>query len=363
MKNGKALGPDRFNVDFFKACWNIVKKDIVEIVKDSRWNKTILKALNTSFISLIPKQDNAQMPERYKPIALCNVVYKIISKVVASRLKPLLPTLISSEQTGFVEGRQILDNIIQAHEVIHSLTCNKREGMIMKLDIAKAYDKVNWMYIKKVLPTFGFDHNWGIPTLKEALTYKQILNDFAKATGMEVNLSKSKVFFFNTHIAIQRNVSRILGFQRESLPSMYLGVPLTAKPRHKSIWDPLATDMQDKVGKWTNRDLNLAGRLVLTKAVLQAIPIFMLSALPAPIGVLQQFWNIQRDFLWGKEETRKKWALVSWENIYKPENQGGLRLDDPEILTKALGAKLWWRWVKDPKAQWESIWKEKYANA
>ena len=203
----------------------------------------------------------------------------------------------------------------------------------------------------------------GIPTVKEALAYKQILNDFAKATGMEVNLSKSKVFFFNTHISIQRNVSRILGFQRESLPSKYLGVPLTAKPQHKSIWDPLATKMQDKVRKWTNRSLNLASRLVLTKVVLQAIPIFMLSTLQAPIGVLQQFQNIQQDFLWGKEETRKKWALVSWEKICKPKNQGGLGLDNLEILNKALGAKLWWRWVKDPKAQWESIWKEKYANA
>eukprot|EP00253_Pinus_taeda_P001505 PITA_01505 len=284
--------------------------------------------------------------------------------------------------------------------------------MIMQLDIAKAYDKVNWIYIKKVLTTFGFDHNWvrwvmalvtsssfsilvngspselflpssglrqgdpispflfilmmeglgrsikharGIPTVKEALDYKQILNDFVKATGMEVNLSKSIVFFFNTHIAIQRNVSRILGFQREFLPSMYFRVPLTAKPRHKSIWYPLATKMQENVRKWKNRSLSLSSRLVLTKAVLQAIPIFMLSDLPAPIGGLQQFRNIQRDFFWGKEETRKKWALVSWGKICKPKNQGGLGLDNPEILNKALGAKLWWRWVKDSKSQWARI--------
>eukprot|EP00253_Pinus_taeda_P005630 PITA_05630 len=121
--------------------------------------------------------------------------------------------------------------------------------------------------------------------------------------------------------------------------------------------------MQDKVKKWTYRSLNLAGRLVLTKAVLQAIPIFMLSVLPVPKGVLQQFSTIQRDFLWGKEETRKKLALVSWEKICKPKNQGGLGLDDLEILNNALGAKLWWRWVKDPRAQWESIWKEKYASS
>jgi len=160
MKNGKAPGPDGFNVGFFKVYWNIVKRDIVKIVQDSRRNKTILKALNTSFIALIPKQDNAQTPKKYRPISLCNVVYKIISKVVANILKSLLPTLMSREQTRYVEGRQILDNIIQAHEVVHSLTCNKRVGMIMQLDIAKSYDKVNWMYIKKVLTAFGFNHNW-----------------------------------------------------------------------------------------------------------------------------------------------------------------------------------------------------------
>ena len=75
-------------------------------------NKTILKVLNTSFISLIPKQEDAQIPNRFRPIALCNVVYKIISKVVANRLKPLLPTLVSGEQSGYVEGIQNLDNII-----------------------------------------------------------------------------------------------------------------------------------------------------------------------------------------------------------------------------------------------------------
>eukprot|EP00253_Pinus_taeda_P019743 PITA_19743 len=140
----------------------------------------------------------------------------------------------------------------------------------------------------------------GIPTVKEATTYKQILNDFARA----------------------------IGFQRDSLPSKYLGVPLTAKPMQKSIWEPLINRMQDKVRKWTIRALNLTDRLVLAKAVLQSIPVFMLSTLPAPKGVLQRFRNIQRDFLWGKEETRKKWALVSWEKIYRPKHYGGLGLDD-----------------------------------
>lgn len=99
-------------------------------------NRTILKALNTSFIALIPKQESAQTPDRFRPIALCNVVYKIISKVVANRLKPLLPTLVSMEQSRYVEGRKVLNNIIQAHEVVHSLISKKNVGIVMQLDIA-----------------------------------------------------------------------------------------------------------------------------------------------------------------------------------------------------------------------------------
>jgi len=429
MQNCKAPGPDGFNVDFFKACWSIVKKDILNVVEDSRMNKTILKALNTSFIALIPKQEAAQTPDKFRPIALCNVVYKIISKVVANRLKPLLPSLVSMEQAGYMEERQILNNIIQDHEVVHSLNINRKAGMIMQLDIAKAYDKLSWNYIKKILIAFGFDHNWvrwisvlvtsscfsilvngspfetflpsrglrqgdplspflsilmmeglrrainhakqvgkikglqlsdrgqawthqqfvddtmlqGIPTVKEAHAFKQILNEFAKASGMEVNLTKSKTFFFNTNIAIQKKIAKILGFQRDSLPSKYLGIPLTSKPLHKSIWEPITNKLQDKIRKWTVRSLNLAGRLELTKVVLQAIPVFMLSVLPAPKGVMQLIRNIQRSFLWGKGEVGKKWALVAWEKICRPRNYGGLGLDDHEILSKALGAKLWWR--------------------
>jgi len=78
---------------------------------------------------------------------------------------------------------------------------------------------------------------------------------------------------------------------------------------------------------------------VLTKFVLQTISIFMFSALPAPKGVMQQYRNIQRDFLWGKGEERKKWALVAWETICKHKNHGGPGLDDPEVLNKVLGQK------------------------
>jgi hypothetical protein len=95
MPNRKAPGPDGFTVDFFKSCWDIFKHDVYRVVEDSRRSTSILKALNATMIALIPKENEAKTPYWYRPIALCNVVYKIISKVIENRLKPLLPTLVS----------------------------------------------------------------------------------------------------------------------------------------------------------------------------------------------------------------------------------------------------------------------------
>ena len=105
MPNGKAPGLDGFTVEFFKYCWEVVKHAIYGVVEDSRRSASILKALNSTMITLIPKENEATTLDNYRPIALCNVVYKIISKVIANRLKPLLPTLISQEQAVFIEGR------------------------------------------------------------------------------------------------------------------------------------------------------------------------------------------------------------------------------------------------------------------
>eukprot|EP00253_Pinus_taeda_P033863 PITA_33863 len=104
------------------------------------------------------------------------------------------------------------------------------------------------------------------------------------------------------------------------------------------------------------------GRLLLTKVVLQTITTFIFSALPTPKGVLQLIKNIQRDFLWGKGEEKNKWALVSWDKLCKPKNHGGLGLHDCETLSKVLGEKLWWRWLKESATPWAKLWKQKYAN-
>jgi hypothetical protein len=120
------------------------------------------QVMNTN-IMLISKKDNPETMRDLWPISLCNVIYKIISKVLANRLKPLLQKCISHEQSAFVENRSIIDNVMAAHEIIHHMKC-KRRGKVgevaLKIDISKSYDRVEWEYVTKFICRFGFHDRW-----------------------------------------------------------------------------------------------------------------------------------------------------------------------------------------------------------
>ena len=121
MKEGTSPGPDSFTVNFFHHFWEMVKLDVWKIVEKSRVSGRILPALNATFLTLIPKCEGDESPNKFRTISLCNVIYKIIMKVIANRLKMILPSLISPKQSGFVGGRQISDGIILVHEILHSI--------------------------------------------------------------------------------------------------------------------------------------------------------------------------------------------------------------------------------------------------
>ena len=118
------------------------------------------------------------------------------------------------------------------------------------------------------------------------------------------------MFFFNTSRVAKRNILRILQFSEGTLPSKYLGAPLAESTIKQVSWKELLDKMKQKLTHWTYRALNFPSRMVLVKAVLQAMPLYLFSVLSAPKVVLKQIRNIQRNFLWGSTDDRRKWALV-----------------------------------------------------
>ena len=115
---------------------------------------------NSTYLSLIPKELKPSSFHHFRPISLCNSSYKIISKILANRIKPLLPNLISENQGGFVPCRKIVDNIMVVQESIHSILAKKKQGFILKLDMANAFDIFNLSFLSKILLKFRFSFDF-----------------------------------------------------------------------------------------------------------------------------------------------------------------------------------------------------------
>ena len=116
---------------------------VVTAVLDHLNSSIMLLAINHTHIVLISKVKSPEKMSYFRPISLCNVIYKIISKVLANRLKLILPNIITSTQSSFVQGRLITDNVLVAYETLHTMNSQKKGkkgSLALKLDISKAYD-------------------------------------------------------------------------------------------------------------------------------------------------------------------------------------------------------------------------------
>ena len=145
MHPTKSLGPNGMSLLFYQKYWEVVSPYVTKCVLQILNSGSLPCVLNETYICLILKVQCPQKITEFRPINLCNVIYKIVSKVLANRLKRILPKVIGEAQSAFVPGRQITDNVFVAFETMHSIK-SKRKGktrlMVVKLDMSKAYDRV-----------------------------------------------------------------------------------------------------------------------------------------------------------------------------------------------------------------------------
>jgi hypothetical protein len=159
----KAPGPDGFPAHFFQRHWELCGTQVTSAVLWILRGDDDPKLINDTILVLIPKVDNPDDLSQFRPISLCNVIYKIASKAVANRLKVILPEIISEEQSAFVPGRMITDNIITAYECLHFMKKKRARDQrccALKLDMQKVYDRVEWPYLRAIMLRLGFHHIW-----------------------------------------------------------------------------------------------------------------------------------------------------------------------------------------------------------
>ena len=160
MKVNTAPGPDGFPVAFFKAFWTTVKPYVLAILNGFSRGMVDISRLNFGILTLIPKVQGADNIRQFRPIALINVIFKFVAKAYALRLSPIAARTISMTQSGFIKGRHLQDGVLSLHEIIHEVKSKKLEGVFLKLDFEKAYDRVNWKFLREVPLRKGFDPGW-----------------------------------------------------------------------------------------------------------------------------------------------------------------------------------------------------------
>jgi hypothetical protein len=164
LNKDSAPGPDGFGAYFFQHYWDLVKSDLSNAVLQFFTSSWILPGFNSNVIALLPKVQNATSIDQYRPIAMANFKFKVISKIIADRLASIMPSIVSEEQMGFIHERNIKDCICIASEAANLLH-NKSFGgnLALKIDISKAFDTLEWSFLLEVLKCFGFNDcfcNW-----------------------------------------------------------------------------------------------------------------------------------------------------------------------------------------------------------
>ncbi|XP_058776331.1 uncharacterized protein LOC131650640 [Vicia villosa] len=292
-----------------------------------------------------------------RPISLCNVAYKLVSKLLANRMKCCLAKCVFKEQSAFVKNRSILDNAMMAIEIIHALkrkTSGNKSYMALKIDISKAYDRVDWGFLRGMLRRLGAN-------IAEVAHLMELLKTYATASGQEINLAKSEVFFSrNLSVPAQEDIAKIMGVRHVLGTGSYLGLPSMIGRSKKETFAFIKDRIWKRINSWSGRALSKAGKEVMIKSVLQSIPAYIMSVYIIPDEVVDDIEKMLNSFWWGGGNNNKGIQWLAWEKLSYSKRDGGLGFKDFRAFNLAMVAKQGWNFLTKPHSLVSKIFKARY---
>ncbi|GJU10751.1 ribonuclease H [Tanacetum coccineum] len=328
---------------------------------------------NKTLVTLIPKFSKPESLKDLHPISLCNVLYKIILKVLVSRIKPILPNIIQENQSAFVSDRVITDNAIIAFEVFHWLKKKKdgRKGALaLKIDMSKAYDRVEWPFIQVVISKFGFPSHFSNLIVAcdslVSLSFNingQVSGHVTPTRGLRQGDSISPyIFVMCTEVLsfmIRKSVmeSHIHGvkdcrgapeishlfladdnifFTRSSVEER---MPFVIGRSKKVGFQDILDKIKKKLGGWKEKTVSIAGKEVLIKSVAQTMPMYIMNIFLLPGNLIDDIHKSLNVYWWGDGVKENPIRWCKWERMCVSKFRGGLGFRHLGLFNRALLAK------------------------
>nr|GEW25655.1 RNA-directed DNA polymerase, eukaryota [Tanacetum cinerariifolium] len=311
---------------------------------------------NSSFVALIPKSPNANLVKDFRPISLIGSIYKIIAKILTNRLVCVLDDIVNEVQSAFIADRQILDGPFILNEVLHWCKTKKKRALIFKVDFEKAFDSVRWDFLDEVLRKFGFGDKWcnwiqcclkssrgsilvnGSPT--EEFQFGKGMFHGIKLGGCLVNLSH--MFYADDVVFVGQWSTNNITILTHVLECFHKASGLRINmSKSKIIGVHVDTDMVNKAS------------LKLGCLVLKTPFTYLGSVMGAPESVLNSIESLPSHFFNGHAPNSKKTSWVSWKKALASKDRGGLGISSLYAMNRGLLLKWVWRFVTQKNSLWK----------
>ncbi|KAM0928813.1 hypothetical protein ACQ4PT_002002 [Festuca glaucescens] len=414
MPANKSPGPDGFTWDFFRHCWSVVKGDVLAALH-AIWlgRDQGFEVLNEALVTLVPKKDGAIELHDFRPISLVHSFDHLFTKVLARRLAPRMHELVGPNQTAFIRDRCIQDNFLLVKESAKLLHKRRIPSLLLKVDMAKAFDSISWPFILSVLHQRGFGprHGRGLrqgdpispllfgiamdvlsamfratelagflfdlneiglrhrvslyandvvvfakPEAVELAAVWRVLGCFGAASGLLVNFQKSSAAPIQCPVDSLDEIAAALPCPLAQLPCKYLGLPLSIGKPCKADLQAVIDKLAAKLPHWKARLLSREGRLVYVQAVMSASVVYQLLALDLDPWFFKAVDKLQRSFLWvGSSEANGGCCAVAWHLVCQPKALGDLGLMNLRWMNVAMRARWIWLMRTDRSKPWSGM--------